>query len=240
VTRIKIIFNCPRGYNIGYRLLKLVRVGPVVGFFWALDYTNDMEYLDQLSGCRIINEEASVVLVFRLIYYFLFHNKLLWKNMRFGLNDIFIHILFNLTRIWTFEPRSVVGVRIRLHELRFKEQWFDSREAYGFILLSKPSRVSTRAHPASCWMGEYDPPRAGGERGKRPMRVADHSHYLVPSLRMSGPVLAFPHAFMACTEILSLSLYPRKQIWGIFFLFSGIIIYLPLVTSCPCFTTAYY
>lgn len=80
-----------------------------------------MEYLDQLSGCRILNEEASMVLVFRLRYSFLLYNKLLGKNMRVGLNDIFIHILFNPTRICTFEPRSFVGARTRLHELSFKE-----------------------------------------------------------------------------------------------------------------------
>jgi len=68
-------------------------------------------------------------------------------------------------------------------------------------------------------MFEYDSPRAGGERGKRPMRVADHSHYLVPSLRMSGPVLDLAHAFMTCTETPSFSLYPRKQIGGIFSVF---------------------
>jgi len=40
--------------------------------------------------------------------------------MRVGSNNIFIYILFNLTRICTFEARSVVGVRNKLHELRFK------------------------------------------------------------------------------------------------------------------------
>ena len=41
--------------------------------------------------------------------------------MRVGLSSIFIFILFNLTRMCTLEPRSVVGVMSRLRELRFKE-----------------------------------------------------------------------------------------------------------------------
>jgi hypothetical protein len=49
--------------------------------------------------------------------------------MNFGLNNIFIYILFNLTSVCTFERRNVVCVMARLRELGFKEWWFDPREA---------------------------------------------------------------------------------------------------------------
>ena len=66
-----------------------------------------------------------------------------------------------------------------------------------FFFFFKNAHADSMAHVASCSIGT----RVSFLGKKRPKSEADHSHYIVPMLRMSGCMPLLPlHAFTVCTD----------------------------------------
>ena len=73
-----------------------------------------------------------------------------------------------------------------------------------FVLFSKNAHTDSVAHVASCSMGT----RVSFLGVKGPESEVDHSHYIVPMLRMSGCMPLLPlHAFTVCTDTILLLMY---------------------------------
>jgi len=78
---------------------------------------------------------------------------------------------------------------------------FESRKGQGIFLFSKNAHADSVAHVASCSMCIM----TSFLGVKRPESEVDHSHYIVPMLRMSGsmpPLLL--HTFTVCTDTILL------------------------------------